>query len=483
MTGARAAPATDRLPLLADADPHAILAWQGGRPLRVAHYLADVAACADTLPGAGPAINLCQDRYAFAVALGAALQRGQPSLLPPNARPETLTQLSARDAGAYGLTDSTELQSVGLPLRRLPAGSAADGAAPAAAPMPLIDADALSTSLLTSGSTGVPQPHAKSWRQWTLNVDAAAQRLADLLGRPSLAGLTLVATVPPQHSYGFESSVLLALLGGAAFETGRPFYPADIVAALESVPRPRALVTTPFHLKALLAAGLALPATDLVLSATAPLSPQLARAAEQQLGGPLIEIYGCTEAGQVATRRTALGDRWQTFGTLRIEARPAAGAAAEPGEYGESGESFWVQGGHLAAPTPLSDLLRLDDAQHFHLLGRGNDLIHVAGRRSSLGHLNFHLNSIEGVDDGAFWLPDEVADGVVRPVAFVVAPTLTPAQVIAALRLRLEPVFVPRRVVVVASLPREATGKLTAAALRRLAQDRLGGDASAGQSA
>jgi hypothetical protein len=61
--------------------------------------------------------------------------------------------------------------------------------------------------------------------------------------------VNIVATVPPQHSYGFESSVLLALLGGAAFDSGRPFYPADIVAALERLPRPRALVTTPFHLK------------------------------------------------------------------------------------------------------------------------------------------------------------------------------------------------------------------------------------------
>ena len=82
----------------------------------------------------------------------------------------------------------------------------------------------------------------------------------------------LVATVPAQHSYGFESSVLLALLGDAAFDAGRPFYPADIAAALARVPRPRALVTTPFHLKALLLAGTELPPVDLVLSATAPLS-------------------------------------------------------------------------------------------------------------------------------------------------------------------------------------------------------------------
>ena len=80
-------------------------------------------------------------------------------------------------------------------------------------------------------------------------------RLSSLLGRTSLEGLTLVATVSVQHSYGLESSVLLALLGGAAFDSGRPFFPADIAQALAAVPRPRALVTTPFHLKTLLRSG------------------------------------------------------------------------------------------------------------------------------------------------------------------------------------------------------------------------------------
>ena len=46
----------------------------------------------------------------------------------------------------------------------------------------------------------------------------------------------LVATVPPQHMYGFESTVLIALVGGAAFDAGRPFYPADVAAALARLP-------------------------------------------------------------------------------------------------------------------------------------------------------------------------------------------------------------------------------------------------------
>jgi 3-hydroxymyristoyl/3-hydroxydecanoyl-(acyl carrier protein) dehydratase len=51
-------------------------------------------------------------------------------------------------------------------------------------------------------------------------------------------------------------------------------------------------------------------------------------------------------------------------------------------------------------PTPLADMLDLLDERRFRLLGRANDLIHVAGKRSSLAHLNFHLNRIDGVQDG-----------------------------------------------------------------------------------
>jgi len=332
--------------------------------------------------------------------------------------------------------------------------------------VPAIAAGMHAVSLLTSGSTGAPQPHAKTWGTLVGDVRAAVGRLSALLGRPSLAGLTLVATVPVQHSYGIESSVLLALVGGAAFDSGRPFFPADVAKALASVPQPRALVTTPFHLKTLLLSGIALPPVDLILSATAPLSPQLAAQAEEAMGGALIEIYGSTESGQVATRRPTQSEVWETFGEIRVHAdQDAAGA-----------ERFIFSGDFIPEPTPMADVLELVDDRRFRLLGRANDLIHVAGRRSSLGYLNHHLNSIPGVADGAFWLPDEVADGVVRPVAFVVAPTLDAQSIIASLRERVEAVFVPRRVVHVTAFPREGTGKLTARSLREFALSQLAAD-------
>jgi acyl-CoA synthetase (AMP-forming)/AMP-acid ligase II len=457
------------LPLLAARDPDAPLAWRAGVPVSTRQYLADVARFAPTLPAQGPAVNLCVDRYAFAVGLGAALVRGHASLLPPDARADTLARLvESGGPTLFALTDDAKLQTPGMQRVLIEDRSSLEGDAGAVLPqVPRIGGATHAASLLTSGSTGVPQPHAKTWRTLVGDVAVAVERLCRVLGRPTLEGLTLVATVPVQHSYGLESSALLAMLGGAAFESGRPFFPADVAQTLASVPRPRALVTTPFHLKTLLLSGIALPPVDLILSATAPLSPQLAQQAEQAMGGVLLEIYGSTESGQVATRRTTESEIWETFGEIRVHAEPSADGGPE---------RFIFNGDFMPEPTPMADVLELLDERRFRLFGRANDLIHVAGRRSSLAHLNYHLNSIAGVDDGAFWLPDEVADGVVRPVAFVVAPTLSAGEIIAALRQRLEPVFVPRRVVQVKAFPREGTGKLTVRALREFALAQLAED-------
>ncbi|MCU4118814.1 AMP-binding protein [Variovorax sp. N23] len=450
-------------PLLATRDLDAPLAWRAGVPVSGRTFLADVSRQAERMPAAGPVLNLCNDRYAFVVALGAALLRGQASLLPPDARPETMARLTAEHGKLTAVTDEPSLQTPGLDRVIVELGARATDAPN---DVPAIDGRLHAVSLLTSGSTGVPQPHAKTWHTLVGDAAAAVARLAQLLGRPSLEGLTLVGTVPVQHSYGLESTALLALVGGAAFDSGRPFFPADIVAALAAVPRPRALVTTPFHLKTLLLAGIEIPPVDLILSATAPLSPQLAAQAEQATGGMLIEIYGSTESGQVATRRPTQSEVWETFGEIRVTAQPGA----------DGTEQFVFAGDFIPQPTPMADVLELLDDRRFRLFGRANDLIHVAGKRSSLGHLNYHLNSIPGVDDGAFWLPDDVSDGVVRPVAFVVAPTLGAGEVVAALRTRLESVFVPRRVVHVPSLPREGTGKLTVRALREFALSQLAAD-------
>ena len=447
--------------LLAGAPLDAPLAWRAGRPISRQQYLGDVDRLARQLPPGGPVLALTADRYRFALALGAAVLRGQSSLLPPNHTPDMVSRLQAMFPAAYALVEP------GGPVVDLPACRfAEEGLPPAAtATLPAFTPDTVMAQVLTSGSTGTPSSHAKHWGGLVENIGAEAQRIAEHMGRADLAGVAICGTVPPHHMYGFESTVLIAMLGGASFAAERPFFPADVVQVLEQLPRPRVLVTTPFHLKTVLDAGLALPPVDLVVCATAPLSPQMAARAEAAFDAPLMEIYGCTEAGQIATRRTTAGPEWRTYRGLVLTG---------------DGEQAVVSGGHVPQPTPLADVLEVLSPTTFRLLGRSNDLINVAGKRSSLSHLNYHLNSIDGVQDGAFWLPPaESVESVARLVAFVVAPGVPRDHMLAELRRRVDPVLLPRRIVQVDSLPRDPTGKLPAARLEQFAVQWLQPDATA----
>lgn len=462
-------------PLLFHASPRQVIAWRDGSPVTVHAFLADVARVAAALPPGAHVFNVCRDRYRFAVSLCAALVAGRISLLPSTHTPEMVRQLASFAPDAFCLHDAADC-TIDLPRFRYPE------AMPAVVPndlddtpfeVPQIDAARIMAYVFTSGSTGAPVPHRKTWGFLVANVRAAAERLG-LLGASASphAPHTLIGTVPAQHMYGFESTVLLALIGGLAFSNRQPFYPVDIRAELEAVPQPRVLVTSPIHLRALLATEAALPGAALVLCATAPLAEKLACEAEARLGAPLVEIYGSTETGQIATRRTARGAAWELFPRIRMEARATAQSGGA--DASDEGPTVWVSGGHVEEPVPMGDALELLDAHRFLLHGRKADLINIAGKRTSLAYLNHQLNAIPGVTDGVFFMPGEAARasesgrhadnagavGVTRLVALVVAPTLTAASLQRALRERIDAAFLPRPLVFVDSLPRNETGKL-----------------------
>ncbi|MBN3814902.1 beta-hydroxyacyl-ACP dehydratase, partial [Paraburkholderia sp. Ac-20347] len=218
------------------------------------------------------------------------------------------------------------------------------------------------------------------------------------------------------------------------------------------------------HLRTLLASDAPLPRAALVLSATAPLAEKLASEAEARLGAPLIEIYGSTETGQIATRRTAQGAVWQLLPRIRLEALTTRDEDQEDQEDQENSATYWASGGHLDEPVPMGDALELLDAQRFLLHGRKQDLVNIAGKRTSLAYLNHQLNAIPGVSDGVFFMPGEAADAadtsITRLVALVVAPSLNAAELQRALRERIDAAFMPRPLVFVDALPRNETGKL-----------------------
>lgn len=426
-----------------------------GREITVAQFLADVAALAARLPDAGHVLNDCADRYRFLVGFAAALVRGQVSLLPSNRVAHLWAQLQHDYPDAYCLTDQAEVPEV-VPLYRCelpPVGASAGAEVPAFAHA------RIAAIAFTSGSTGNPKPIVKHWGAIVGEAQAGGRRL----GLDAAPGACLVATVPPQHMYGFITSIMLPLQFDCAFHRERPFFAEDIRATLERCPRPAVLITTPAQLRACVLERSALPPLRFILSSAAPLPAALAREAEALFGTPVLEYYGSTETGAIASRRQTENEWWRTFDSVRVRAQVAG---------------FKVEAPYFREPVVLGDSVEIRSPESFLLLGRNADMIKIGGKRASLMHLNQVLLEIDGVVDGTFFLPDgahAAASGELRLTAFVVAPGRGAEEILAALRARIDAVFLPRPLRLVSVLPRTASGKLPRESLKRLLEESGGG--------
>jgi acyl-coenzyme A synthetase/AMP-(fatty) acid ligase len=441
--------ATVRLPLLSAAEPARLLAWRDGKAVSAAQFLAHVRMVAAGLPAAAAVVNLCEDRYAFLVAFCAVVLRGQINLLPSSRAPQAVDEVMAAHPGCYALGEQA-LVPAPRGYQQLPA---CDGAlaVDAGTIWPLIPADQVVAIGYTSGSTGAPSANVKTWGSLHASNAGNLAMLHAALGRH----FGVVATVPPQHMYGLEMSVLLPLLGEVGVHTARPFFPADVAAALAEMPMPRVLVTTPVHLRALVESGIALPPIAAMLSATAPLPIELAQAAEQRFGAPLLEVFGSTETCVFASRRPTVDENWSLYSGVSLHPQPDGTAVDAP---------------QLAVPATLADIVSLsDDCRRFCLRGRHADMLEIAGKRASLSDLSRRLLAIPGVRDGVvFQLDDGDALGVHRIAALAVAPGLDEHAILAVLRRAIDPLFLPRPLRLVAALPRNETGKLPRAALLEL---------------
>ena len=403
-------------------------------------FLNRATSLAKRLPDRPAAINLCERRDHFLLGFTALLLRQQTCLLPPARNDVVVGEVSAEHPGSYVLDDALVERACRCePARRLPA--------------PAIPAERVVAIGYTSGSTGRPKANPKTWGSFQASTALNASRLQEVLAsRYGQAALPwIVATVPPQHMYGLETSILLPLLAGMAIHAGQPLFPADIAAALAECPGPRVLVSTPVHLRALLESGVPLPEVGAIVSATAPLPASLALQIEQRFGTVLLEYFGSTETCVIASRCTANEADWKAY----------PGLSLEPDADGTLVNAPW-----FAATVLLQDVLELRPGNRFVVRGRSADMVEVAGKRASLADLTRRLMALPGVTDAVIFQPEDEADTHARRLAaLVVADGLTEAQLAAAFAARVDPVFVPRPLVLVKALPRNEVGKLPRAQL------------------
>jgi acyl-coenzyme A synthetase/AMP-(fatty) acid ligase len=402
-------------------------------------FLARAAALAERLPERRAAINLCERRDHFLLTFAALLLRRQVCLLPPARNEAVVGEVSSQHAGSYVLDDAQVARA------RLDGPSAQ-------LPVPFIPPRQVVVIGYTSGSTGQPKPNPKTWGGFQASTAINARRLREVLAvRHGTALPWIVATVPPQHMYGLETSVLLPLLGGMAVHAGQPLFPADVAAALRECPQPRVLVSTPVHLRALLESGVTLPELGAIVSATAPLPANLALQLEKRFGTVLLEFFGSTETCVIASRHTARQADWTAY----------PGLSFQPGAEGTLVDAPWFD-----SPVLLQDILELRPGNGFVVRGRNADMVEVAGKRASLADLTRRMIAIPGVRDAAIFQPDDQDDAHARRLAaLVVADDVTEAQLAAAFAALVDPVFVPRPILLVPALPRNEVGKLPRAQL------------------
>lgn len=426
-------------------------------------FINHVLRLAQALPAHQYVVNLCDNRYLFLVSLCAVIVNQGTILLPPNKKCSTQLKLITRyedcivlHDGQIEVIDKSTSDIGNAPTNPTVDISLLDWSLDSTqVDTPQIKLDHLAVISFTSGSTGESKPNLKYWRTLvTSSTINAAYMLID-----STVNHSHIATVPGQHMWGFETSVLLALFSDVALVDARPFFASDIVSLIKRLPTPTTLISAPLHLKTLSEALKNKPETSIqlasILCATAPLDHKLAQQLEAQFGCKLKEVYGCSEVGSMAIRNTAQNDAWQPFSGLNFD---------------HDAQATRVSAAHLPLKITLEDTLQFDDQGRFTLQGRQSDQIKIAGKRGSLAEVNAVLNRFEGLRDGVVIFPPQDRN-VPRLVALVrLKPGVTKAELRQFMSEQLDSAFVPRPILEVENLPREDNGKLRKAETLRLYQ-------------
>ena len=366
---------------------------------------------------------------------------------------------------------------------------AARAAKPLGSPYPR-DPDDLAALLYTSGTTG----RSKGAMITHDNLASNAAALIEIWGL--VAGETLIHALPIFHVHGLFVAINTALLGGLKMIWQEKF---ETQAILAQLPHAQVMMGVPTFYTRLLAE----PALDrqafahmrLFISGSAPLLPQTHAAFHERTGHAILERYGMTETGMIASNPLH-GDR--IAGSVGY-ALPGVSVRIAEGKFGErpSGSTGMVEvrgpnvfKGYWRLPEKTREEFTADgffvtgdqgflsDDGRLTLVGRAKDLIITGGLNVYPAEIEQALNGLPGIAESAvIGVPHpDYGEAVVAIVVARAADAAPPAeaQIIAALAQRLAKFKCPKRIVVLAELPRNAMGKVSKAALRERYKGLLG---------
>jgi acyl-CoA synthetase (AMP-forming)/AMP-acid ligase II len=314
--------------------------------------------------------------------------------------------------------------------------------------------------LLTSGSSGAPTQVFKSPAQIVSEVDMLEEKFGKLLSN----GRGFHGTTSHQHLFGFTFRVMWPLLTGRAFSDVQIKFPGEVPRATAQHEQIVLISSPAFLSRACHLMDFAILAkSDLVaFSSGGPLGADTAVHFNRNTGISLVEIYGSTETGALASRVTTeySNASWQPL--PGVEVAIADRVLSSRAAHLPNGDWFETQ-----------DKAERSNDGGFTLLGRKDRIVKIADKRVSLTELERLLVALPEIEEarvfeldtdllGAVLVPGESGWNRVREIGkdhFV-------RDVRGGLSNTLDRVTTPKRWRLVKSLPINAQGKIEQATLR-----------------
>ena len=362
----------------------------------------------------------------------------------------------------------------------------AEGAGPAgltrvAASAGVREESDLAVLIYTSGTTGRPKGAMLTHGNLLHNVDSCRQVLS------TVREDRFAVLLPMFHSYMLTVGILLPLLVGGSIVLVKSLHPARSVIQEICERRATVLPAIPQFYRSLANSpqAIRLPCR-ICLSGSAPLPVKVLEDFERKHGIPLIEGYGLSEASPVVTKNPLDGTRKPgsiglPIPNVEVTVQDDAGRLLGPGEHGE----ICVRGGNVMAgywnqPEETAKAFRggwlltgdvgyRDEEGYFYIADRKKDMLLVNGINVYPREIEEVLHQYQDVKEAAVIGAPDTRRGE-QPVAFV-APhdgaTLDESALLKFVRGKMADYKVPRKIVIMAALPRNTAGKVLKGALRQ----------------
>jgi len=396
----------------------------------------------------GPICVCTEDKGIVAATLLATLASGSTMVLPYALSKQAIREIREVVGFKTAITDQPEkLPSEISPIVPEPCRNVAP-------PFSLVtDPNSVFLKFYTGGSTGKP----KTWSKTPRNMFEEAFYLSQRYNISK--NDRILSTVPPYHIYGFLFSVLIPFVSSAGVVAKICTFPQEIRDALQNYSA-TILVSVPMHYRILRDGEIPGDSLRISFSSAGKLDKTDGDYFYKQTGVDLVEIYGSTETGGVASRCIAANEvPMEPFDIVDwkvVDERLHVRSAFISPEIPKDSEGFFMTG----------DRVRTYDNK-FMLLGRADGIVKVGGKRVDIEEVRNKLKQIHKIREViVFAMPD--ARGKENEIYALVQGSINKDRFREEASKIVEPYALPRHIEIVDKIPVSSTGKYDKKAIEQI---------------